>query len=84
MKHAFKGALLSLSTGALALSAHALPIARPVQAIHDRIDDGLRFRCLDPSPDAVAGHDSEQIVGAFDDPAALRRLAAGVDVITSQ
>ena len=43
---------------------------------------GLRFRCLDPSPDAVAGHVSELVVGAFDDPAALRQLAAGVDVIT--
>ena len=43
---------------------------------------GLRFRCLDPSPDAVAGHVSELVVGAFDDPAALQRLAADVDVVT--
>lgn len=43
---------------------------------------GLRFRCLDPAPDAVAGHVSELIVGAYDDPAALARLARGVRLVT--
>jgi 5-(carboxyamino)imidazole ribonucleotide synthase len=43
---------------------------------------GQRFRCLDPSPDAVAGHVSELLVGAYDDPAALQRLAAGAEVVT--
>ena len=43
---------------------------------------GLRFRCLDPSPDAVAGHVAELVVGPYDDPAALQRLVDGVDVVT--
>lgn len=43
---------------------------------------GLRFRCLDPAPDAVAGHVSELIVGAYDDPSALARLARGVRLVT--
>lgn len=43
---------------------------------------GLRFRCLDPAPDSVAGHVSELIVGDYDDPAALARLARGVRLVT--
>jgi 5-(carboxyamino)imidazole ribonucleotide synthase len=43
---------------------------------------GLRFRFLDPSPTAPAGGVGELVVGSFDDPAALARLAAGADVIT--
>ena len=43
---------------------------------------GLRFRFLDPSPDAPAAAVGEVIVGAFDDPPALARLAAGADVVT--
>ena len=43
---------------------------------------GLRFRFLDPSPDAPAADVGELIVGSFDDPAALARLAAGADVVT--
>ena len=43
---------------------------------------GLRFRFLDPSPDAPAREVGELVVGAFDDPAALARLAAGADVVT--
>ncbi len=43
---------------------------------------GLRFRFLDPSPDAPAGQVGELLVGAFDDPAALARLADGADVVT--
>ena len=43
---------------------------------------GLRFRCLDPAPDAVAGHVSELVVGAYDDPHALQHLVRGVRVVT--
>jgi 5-(carboxyamino)imidazole ribonucleotide synthase len=43
---------------------------------------GLHFRFLDPSPDAPAAFVGELVVGAFDDPAALARLAAGADVVT--
>jgi 5-(carboxyamino)imidazole ribonucleotide synthase len=43
---------------------------------------GLRFRFLDPSSEAPAGEVGELVVGAFDDPAALARLAAGADVVT--
>ena len=43
---------------------------------------GLRFRFLDPSPTAPAADVGELVVGAFDDPAALARLAAGADVVT--
>ncbi len=45
---------------------------------------GLRFRFLDPSPDAPAAEVGELVVGAFDDPAALARLAAAADVVTSE
>jgi 5-(carboxyamino)imidazole ribonucleotide synthase len=43
---------------------------------------GLRFRFLDPSGAAPAAEVGELVVGAFDDPAALARLAAGADVVT--
>ena len=43
---------------------------------------GLRFRFLDPSPEAPAREVGELVVGAFDDPGALARLAAGADVVT--
>jgi 5-(carboxyamino)imidazole ribonucleotide synthase len=43
---------------------------------------GLRFRFLDPAPDAPAGAVGELIVGAYDDTAALDRLADGADVVT--
>ncbi len=43
---------------------------------------GLRFRFLDPSPEAPAAKVGELVVGAYDDPAALARLAAGADVVT--
>ena len=36
---------------------------------------GLSFRFLDPSPDAPAGAVGELLVGAYDDPALLDRLA---------
>ncbi|MCA8949594.1 MAG: 5-(carboxyamino)imidazole ribonucleotide synthase [Planctomycetes bacterium] len=43
---------------------------------------GLRFRCLDPAADAVAGHVAELVIGAYDDPAALARLADGARLVT--
>mgnify|MGYP003346258191 FL=1 len=43
---------------------------------------GLRFRSLDPATDAVAGDVSELVVGAYDDPIALRHLVRGVRVVT--
>ena len=43
---------------------------------------GHRFRVLDPAPDAPAGRVCELIVGAYDDPEALARLADGADVVT--
>ena len=43
---------------------------------------GLRFRFLDPSPDAPAGAVGELVLGAYDDPVALARLAEGTDVVT--
>jgi 5-(carboxyamino)imidazole ribonucleotide synthase len=43
---------------------------------------GLRFRFLDPSPEAPAREVGELVTGAFDDPAALARLADGADVVT--
>jgi len=43
---------------------------------------GLHFRFLDPSPDAPAREVGSLVVGAFDDPAALVRLAEGADVVT--
>ena len=42
----------------------------------------VRLRFLDPAPDACAGDVGELIVGSYDDPEQLRRLAAGVDVVT--
>jgi 5-(carboxyamino)imidazole ribonucleotide synthase len=43
---------------------------------------GMRFRVLDPSPDAPAGQVADLVVGAYDDPAALALLADGADVVT--
>lgn len=43
---------------------------------------GLRFRFLDPDAACPAGHVGELIVGAYDDEAALRRLAKGVSAVT--
>ena len=43
---------------------------------------GLSFRFLDPSPDAPAGEVGELLVGAYDDPVLLDRLADGADVVT--
>ena len=43
---------------------------------------GLELRFLDPAPDACAGAVGELIVGAYDDPDGLERLARGADVVT--
>jgi 5-(carboxyamino)imidazole ribonucleotide synthase len=43
---------------------------------------GLSFRFLDPSPDAPAAGVGELIVGAYDDPELLDRLADGAEVVT--
>jgi 5-(carboxyamino)imidazole ribonucleotide synthase len=43
---------------------------------------GLRFRFLDPSADAPAAEVGELVVGAYDDPAALARLADGAEAVT--
>jgi 5-(carboxyamino)imidazole ribonucleotide synthase len=43
---------------------------------------GHRFRVLDPASDAPAGRVCELVVGEYDDPEALARLAEGADVVT--
>ena len=43
---------------------------------------GLSFRFLDPAPDAPAAEVGELLVGAYDDPVLLDRLADGADVVT--
>jgi 5-(carboxyamino)imidazole ribonucleotide synthase len=43
---------------------------------------GIRCKVLDPSPDAVAGHVAELLVGDYDDPRQLAELARGVDAVT--
>ena len=43
---------------------------------------GLSFRFLDPSPDAPAAEVGELLVGDYDDPALLDRLADGAAAVT--
>jgi 5-(carboxyamino)imidazole ribonucleotide synthase len=43
---------------------------------------GLRFRFLDPAPDACAGAVGELVVADYGDPTGLERLAAGAGVVT--
>ncbi|MFO0838887.1 MAG: 5-(carboxyamino)imidazole ribonucleotide synthase [Phycisphaerae bacterium] len=43
---------------------------------------GLRFRCLDPAPDAAAGQLAQLIVAPYDNAHALERLAAGAAAVT--
>lgn len=43
---------------------------------------GLRFRFLDPSPYAPAGHVGELVVGDFTDPDALARFGKDLDAVT--
>ena len=42
----------------------------------------VRFRFLDPSPDACAAEVGELLVGPYDDPDLLDRLADGADAVT--
>jgi len=43
---------------------------------------GLRFRFLDPAPDAPAGHMAEHIQAGYADAATLERFSAGLDAVT--
>jgi 5-(carboxyamino)imidazole ribonucleotide synthase len=43
---------------------------------------GVRFRFLDPAPEACAGDVGELVVGSYDDPGCLDRLADGADAVT--
>src|SRR6478736_7920909 len=43
---------------------------------------GLRFRFLDPSPDAPARELGELVVAPYDDPEGLEQLASGAAVVT--
>jgi 5-(carboxyamino)imidazole ribonucleotide synthase len=43
---------------------------------------GLRFRFLDPSPQAPAGQLADLIDGAYEDPDVLRRFLARLDLVT--
>ncbi|HUQ52980.1 MAG TPA: 5-(carboxyamino)imidazole ribonucleotide synthase, partial [Gammaproteobacteria bacterium] len=43
---------------------------------------GLSFRFLDPASDAPAGEVGELIVGVYDDPELLDRLADGAEAVT--
>ena len=43
---------------------------------------GISFRFLDPAADAPAGEVGELLVGAYDDPELLDRLADGADAVT--
>jgi 5-(carboxyamino)imidazole ribonucleotide synthase len=45
---------------------------------------GLRFRFLDPAPDAPAGRLAEHIAAAYDDADALERFARDVSVVTAE
>ena len=42
----------------------------------------VQFRFLDPAADACAGEVGDLLVGPYDDPALLDRLAAGADAVT--
>ncbi len=43
---------------------------------------GLRFRVLDPAPDAPASHLAEHMQAGYDDVATLERFSAGLEVVT--
>jgi len=43
---------------------------------------GLRFRLLDPNPDACAKDWGDHVVGAFDSPLAIERFAQGLEGLT--
>jgi 5-(carboxyamino)imidazole ribonucleotide synthase len=43
---------------------------------------GLRFRFLDPSPEAPVGRIAQRVTADFSDPAALEKFAGGLELIT--
>ena len=43
---------------------------------------GLRFRFLDPSPEAPVGRIAQRVTADFDDEAALEKFAAGLELVT--
>src|SRR6202790_1825350 len=43
---------------------------------------GLRFRFLDPSPEAPVGRIAQRVTADFDDQAALEKFASGLEIIT--
>ncbi len=43
---------------------------------------GLRFRFLDPSPEAPVGRIAPRVTGDFSDRAALGKFAHGLEVVT--
>ena len=43
---------------------------------------GLRFRFLDPSPEAPVGRIAPRVTGDFSDRAALEKFAHGLEVVT--
>lgn len=43
---------------------------------------GVRTRALDPNPACSASHVTEVVVGGYDDPGSLARLADGCDAVT--
>src|SRR3954465_12782304 len=43
---------------------------------------GLRFRFLDPAPDAPSRHLAEHIQAGYDDAATLERFSTGLDAVT--
>jgi 5-(carboxyamino)imidazole ribonucleotide synthase len=43
---------------------------------------GLRFRFLDPSPEAPVGRIAQRVTADFDDHAALEKFAAGLELVT--
>jgi 5-(carboxyamino)imidazole ribonucleotide synthase len=43
---------------------------------------GLRFRFLDPSPEAPVGRIAQRVTADFDDESALEKFAAGLELVT--
>src|SRR6202049_2582378 len=43
---------------------------------------GLRFRFLDPSPEARVGRIAQRVTAEFDDKAALEKFASGLELVT--
>ena len=43
---------------------------------------GLRFRFLDPSPEAPVGRIAQRVTADFDDEAALEKFTSGLELVT--